>query len=46
MNSFKSIFVLSKFIVLFICIVSSVWFTIQCRFVFLSSIVATRGNLI
>jgi hypothetical protein len=27
MNRLKSVFVLSKFIVLFICIVSSVWFT-------------------
>jgi hypothetical protein len=44
MNRFKSVFVLNKFIVLFICVVSSVWFTFQCRFVFLSSVVATRGN--
>jgi hypothetical protein len=34
MNRFKSFFLLSKFMVLFICIVSSVWFAFQCGFVF------------
>jgi hypothetical protein len=38
-----SVFVLNKFIVLFICVVSSVWFTVHCTFVFLSYVVATRG---
>jgi hypothetical protein len=30
--------------VLFICVVSSVWFTFQCGFVFLSSAMGTRGD--
>jgi hypothetical protein len=38
-----SVFVLNKFIVLFICVVSSVWFTVHCTFVCLSYAVATRG---
>jgi hypothetical protein len=43
-NRFKSVSVLNKFVVLFICVVSSTWFTFQCRFVFLSSAVATKGG--
>jgi hypothetical protein len=44
MNRFKSVFVLNKFIMLFICVVSFVWLTVQCRFVFFSYVVDTRGN--
>jgi hypothetical protein len=44
MDRFKLVFVLNKFIVLFICVVSSVWFTFRCRFVFLSSVVENRGD--
>ena len=39
-----SVFVLNNFIVLFIYIVSSVWFTVHCTFFFLSYAVATRGD--
>jgi hypothetical protein len=38
------VFLLSKFMVLFICVVSFVWFTLQCGFVFLSSTMGTRGD--
>jgi hypothetical protein len=38
------VFLLSKFMVLFICVVSFVWFTFQCGFVFLSSAMGTRGD--
>jgi hypothetical protein len=43
MNRFKSVFLLSKFMVLFISNVSFVWFTFQCGFVFFSSSMGTSG---
>jgi hypothetical protein len=45
MNRFKSVFLLSKFMLLFICVVSSIWFYFQCGFFFLSSAMGTRGGL-
>jgi hypothetical protein len=38
------LFLLSKVMVLFICVLSSVWFSSQCRSVFFSSAMGTRGN--
>jgi hypothetical protein len=38
-----SVFMLNKFIVLFICVVSYVWFSVHCTFVFFSYAVVTRG---
>jgi hypothetical protein len=38
------LFLLSKVMVLFICVVSSVWFSFQCRSVFFSSAMGTRGD--
>jgi hypothetical protein len=38
------LFLLSKVMVLFICVLSSVWFSFQCQFVFFSSGMGNRGD--